>query len=115
MKSIFAKIALVFGLGSTPSSYAATNNAIIVDVRTAQEFSEGHAKGAINIDVLQPDFKDRVSKLNKDNAVKVYCRSGNRSSKAAQIMKSNGFKDVENVGSLNQAIKKFGEDKKEGL
>ncbi len=52
MKSIFGPIALLFGVGSTASSYAVTDNSIIVDVRTAEEFNEGHAKGAINIDVL---------------------------------------------------------------
>ncbi len=108
MKSIFALVALVLVIGSTASSMATNEKVIILDVRTPEEFKEGHAKGAINIDVLNKDFDGNISKLKKDGSYKVYCRSGNRSGKALQIMKANGFKEVENVGSLNQAIERYG-------
>lgn len=77
----------------------------IIDVRTAEEFVDGHVKGALNIDILQADFKDRIKLMDKNTKVKLYCRSGNRSKKAKDLMVAEGFKDVENLGSLQEAIK----------
>jgi rhodanese-related sulfurtransferase len=63
-------------------------------VRTAQEFSEGHLDNALNIDYYASDFQDMVSTLDKEQPVYVYCRSGGRSAKAAEIMKNSGFKVI---------------------
>ncbi len=83
----------------------ASPEVVILDVRTPSEFSSAHLKGAINIDVLNSDFKDQVQKLDKNRTYKLYCRSGNRSGQALQLMRSLGFKNVENHGSLQQAKK----------
>lgn len=107
MKSLLGVLSFIFGAGSVMPVYANTENVIIVDVRTREEFEESHAKGALNIDVLKSDFQSEILNLDKSKVFKVYCRSGNRSGQALRTMKSLGFKDVENLGSLNQAIKKL--------
>ena len=69
----------------------------LVDVRTPEEFEEGHLKGALLIDVSEDDFAESIESLDKEKPVYVYCRSGKRSSKAAGIMKEKGFKQVFNL------------------
>ena len=85
---------------------AFASNEVIIDVRTKSEYEQGHLAGAQWIDVLQPDFEERVSKLNKNTSYKLYCRSGARSGKALSLMKKLGFKTVENLGSLAEAMGK---------
>ena len=60
----------------------------IIDVRTPSEFWEGHIDNAINIDFKSNLFINEISKLDKSKTYLIYCRSGNRSSKAALIMDS---------------------------
>lgn len=67
---------------------------ILLDVRTAGEFGEGHIKDALNIDWYSPDFKEQVAKLDKSKPVFLYCRSGGRSGQAAQMLKGMGFTEV---------------------
>lgn len=71
-----------------------TAGAQVVDVRTPEEFSEGYIKGAVNIDWTGDGFEAKVSKLDKNKPAFVYCRSGKRSSAAANKMRSLGFKEV---------------------
>ncbi len=66
----------------------------LIDVRTYSEFNEGHLKNAKNICVTDDDFEDIVAKLNKDEPVYLYCRSGKRSARAAEILKNLGFKEI---------------------
>lgn len=63
----------------------------LIDVRTIEEFTSGHIKGAINIDVTKSDFKEKVQKLDKNKPVLVYCRKGGRSANAAAILRELGF------------------------
>ena len=108
MKNLISNfLALFFTAGTYNITYADTSNFNIIDVRTADEYSNGHVKDSTNIDFLKPDFKEQILKLDKTKTYKLYCRSGNRSGQAMKIMKSLGFKDVENLGSLNQAAKKL--------
>ncbi len=86
---------------------AEQKNVIILDVRTKEEFQEMHVIGAQNIDWQQPDFKDRIAKLDKNLEYKLYCRSGNRSGQATTLMQSLGFKQLENLGSVSDASKKL--------
>ncbi len=67
------------------------NNAVLLDVRTAEEFKFEKIPGAINMDVLRPDFNAKVAKLDKGKDYFVYCRSGNRSGHACGILASNGL------------------------
>lgn len=72
-------------------------NSIIIDVRTPQEYDEGYLNNAINIDFNNTNFREEISKLDKDKEYLIYCRSGNRSGQALNIMKSMGFKSVTNL------------------
>ncbi len=67
----------------------------LIDVRTAQEYSEGHIPGAMNIDVNAPDFEENIKVLDKKGNVAIYCRSGRRSKMAANKLTAAGFKVVE--------------------
>lgn len=81
---------------------ADTTNVIRLDVRTIDEYEEGHIAGAINIDVLQPGFdKACLARLPKDKTIALYCRSGKRSKKAAGILSKLKYKVVElNTGYM---------------
>jgi rhodanese-related sulfurtransferase len=70
---------------------------IILDVRTASEFKEGHIENAVNIDFYLPQFKDLLNKLDKNKKYLVYCRSGHRSGNAVNIMKDLKFMEVYNM------------------
>ncbi len=85
------------------SVFADSSKFEILDVRTPEEFSESHVVGAKNIDFLNPTFTSNIQNLDKEKIYKLYCRSGNRSGQAEKLMKTLGFKDVENIGSLAQA------------
>lgn len=66
----------------------------VIDVRTPDEFNEGHISGAINIDYLSEEFKTKIKEIDMINPVSIYCRSGGRSAKAAIEMKGLGFKKI---------------------
>ena len=72
-------------------------NVILLDVRTPDEFLEGHLKGAVQIDYRDKDFAEQVSELDTTKTVYVYCRSGNRSAGAQEIMLKQNFKNVINL------------------
>lgn len=63
----------------------------IVDVRTPQEYAQGHLPGAVNLDVSSPDFASRLSALDPSAPYAVYCKSGNRSGVAVAAMTEQGF------------------------
>jgi thioredoxin len=71
-----------------------TSEAFILDVRTPQEFSEGHIENAKNADWYGSSFDAQISKIDKSKPVFVYCLGGGRSSAAASHMRSEGFKEV---------------------
>lgn len=87
------------------SAHAGTS--VVLDVRTKEEFQESHVQEAINIDVQKDSFAKEISKLDKKQAYKLYCRSGRRSGKALEIMKAAGFSHVENLGGLSEAAAKL--------
>lgn len=67
-------------------------NAIIIDARTPRECEEGVIEKAIMIDFLDtPKFKTEIKKLDKNKNYYVYCRSGNRSAKACQLLNKLGI------------------------
>ena len=74
----------------------------IVDVRTPEEFADGHIEGSVNIDVNGDAFRNVVQeKLDKKKTVAVYCRSGRRSKNAAAMLHEMGYKVVELDGGYN--------------
>jgi rhodanese-related sulfurtransferase len=70
---------------------------VVLDVRTAEEFADGHLEGAVVVDFYAPDFADQLAGLDPDVPYLLYCRSGNRSGQAAGLMADLGFVDVANV------------------
>ena len=73
----------------------------LLDVRTAQEYAEGHLDGAVNIDVKQPGFLASAKEvLNTAQPVAIYCRSGRRSANAADMLVAEGFKAVNLKGGI---------------
>ena len=77
-----------------------------LDVRTAEEYAEGHIAKTLNIDVLKNDFESKaVAMLPKNHIIAVNCRSGKRSKNAARILVKNGFKVIELDGGYNDWVK----------
>jgi rhodanese-related sulfurtransferase len=72
-------------------------DAVILDVRTAGEFSKERIQGAVLLDINSPAFKDRIKRFHKDKIYLVYCRSGNRSARACKIMSEFGFERCYNL------------------
>ncbi len=70
---------------------------MILDVRTAGEFSKGFIKGAINVDYWGKGFTDSISVMDKDKLYLVYCTSGVRSGNAMRKMKKTGFHTIYNM------------------
>jgi phage shock protein E len=65
---------------------------VILDVRTVSEYEEGHVEEAINIPVQELD--DRIDEISKNDELLVYCRTGNRSGQAVNILESSGFTKI---------------------
>jgi len=78
----------------TFASAMAEDGVVLLDVRTAQEFAEGHLEGARNIDVQAPDFVQQLQALDNSATYLVYCRTGVRSGVAADQLRAAGFADV---------------------
>jgi phage shock protein E len=74
--------------------------AILIDVRTPEEFNDGHYNGAINFE-LSLMTGGRLPEIPKNCKVEIYCRSGGRAEMAKQVLEQNGFTDVENIGGYN--------------
>lgn len=75
----------------------APEDLVILDVRTPEEFAEGHLEGAVMIDFYREDFASQLADLDPDVPYLLYCRSGNRSGQTAAIMDELGFTDVADV------------------
>lgn len=71
---------------------------LLVDVRTPQEFAEGHIAGSVNIPLQ--DLTARMSEIPKDTNAVIYCRSGNRSGQAMQILANAGYTKIYDLGGV---------------
>ncbi|WP_334124120.1 rhodanese-like domain-containing protein [Empedobacter brevis] len=69
---------------------------ILLDVRTPEEFAEGHVPGAINIDVKNSSFEKEIQKLDPKKNYYIYCKSGVRAKLATEKMQEKGFKNAKN-------------------
>lgn len=78
-------------------SMSEQKNVVLLDVRTPAEVAQGIIEGAIAIDFFANDFQAKISALDKDANYFVYCRSGNRSGQACQVMDQLGFKSLVNL------------------
>lgn len=70
------------------------SNAQLIDVRTPEEFRAGYLANAQNINFYDNDFKEALGNLDKEKPLFLYCRSGNRSGKAAKMAVDMGFQEV---------------------
>lgn len=83
--------------------YQQTEGAVLLDVRTSQEYLAGHIPAAKNVDVARID---QVGALipDKDTPVFVYCKGGMRARKAREAMESMGYTNVKNIGGFDSYI-----------
>jgi len=84
--------------------------AILLDVRTPEEYQEGHIANSKSINFYDKDFADQVKNLDKNTPVYVYCRSGGRSASAMAMLSEQGIREVYN---LEGGIIAWGRAKKE--
>lgn len=73
------------------------NSVILVDVRTPEEFAEGHLENARNINWYDADFANQFEGMDKGETLYVYCKKGGRSARAQQLLDSLGFANVVNL------------------
>ncbi|MGS2738681.1 rhodanese-like domain-containing protein [Sinomicrobium sp. M5D2P17] len=78
----------------------------LVDVRTPEEYGEGHIQGALNLDYSAPDFIGQWKGIDKTTPVYLYCKMGKRSAKASKTLDSLGFKEVYNLKGGYLALEK---------
>ena len=76
-----------------------TADAVLVDVRTPEEYSGGHIPGSNNVPLQQLDKMSAIAE-NKDMQLFVYCRSGTRSRQAAALLRHMGYTNVHNIGGI---------------
>ena len=79
--------------------YQSTSGAVLLDVRTPEEYRSGHIPGSKNIPLQTIDKVGSVAE-NKDTALYVYCQSGARSRQAAGMLKQMGYTNVNNIGGI---------------
>lgn len=98
-------IFLIIYLTRTPHTQSSMNTqssqAVLIDVRTPAEYATGHYPNALNHE-LDLIMTGKYPDVPRDAHIQVYCRSGNRSSIATQILTQAGFTHVENIGAYNQ-------------
>lgn len=122
MKKVFFSLLAVMGLSTTvghaenhivvltPQEFIHQaeddSAAVILDVRTQEEFAEGHLAGAKQLDFLDTTtFEKGMKELCKDNTYYIYCRSGRRSHGACEKMKAQGFKVLDMEGGFLNWVK----------
>ena len=67
---------------------------ILVDVRTAEEYESGHIQDAVNFDFYSESFQKEILSLDKSSSIILYCRTQNSSTKTANYLKENGYKEI---------------------
>ena len=79
--------------------YLKEETAVLLDVRTNEEYADGHIEGSINLPIGETNRAGTVI-TDKDGPIYVYCRSGNRSERAAAYLKGNGYTKVNDIGGI---------------
>ncbi len=103
LRSLALVVLLLTTLSACATQPVSTDGAVVIDVRTAQEFAQGHLEGAVNIDLQSGSFEAEVAELPTEGSYLVYCRSGNRSGQAVRIMQDLGFTTVTDLGAIQNA------------
>ncbi len=99
---------LLASSAATPADRLDVSTATVIDVRTPAEYADGHLDGAVNIDLQSGSFAAEVSALPADASYIVYCRSGNRSAQAVEVMRQAGFTRVVDAGGIAAAAERTG-------
>ena len=100
----FGAIALLSSCGNNQEAVTMDySTAIIIDVRATDEFAAGHLDGAVNYNVEDGTLEQALPSLDPNANYVVYCRSGRRSAIAVDLMKENGFTQIADLGSLEDA------------
>ena len=86
---------ILFGINSISDEF------IVIDVRTLEEFESGHIEDSSNIE--WQEISSIADSINKDQKIYLYCRSGRRSQNATDILADLGYKDVTNLGGIKDA------------
>tara|TARA_Y100001954_G_scaffold57838_1_gene62464 strand:+ start:130 stop:444 length:315 start_codon:yes stop_codon:yes gene_type:complete len=86
---------ILFGINSVSDEF------IVIDVRTLEEFESGHIEDSSNIE--WQEISSITDNINKDQKIYLYCRSGRRSQNATNILIDLGYKDVTNLGGIKDA------------
>ena len=123
---VLMTVALLFaaaacGGGDEPSAVAdvgvtgvagevAPDDVIVIDVRTPEEYAQGHLVGAVNHNVEDGSLEAALADLDPAADYIVYCRSGRRSAIAADLMAAEGFGSVTDLGPVEQAAAVTGLD-----
>lgn len=113
MKTVLYVLCAVFliavhGCYSDTPKVTMENNAVLLDVRTSEEYKAGYLAGAILVPLAGLDEEITVKVPDKSTPVYIYCRSGRRSGIAVEKLKAKGYTAVYNLGGLNDAGEKLG-------
>ena len=92
---IFYTFLILFGV------YAITDDFIVIDVRTPEEYSAGHIEESSNVE--WKIISSIIDEVKKDQKIYLYCRSGRRSQNATDILTDLGYEDVTNLGGIKDA------------
>ena len=78
----------------------------LIDVRTKSEYESGFIESGLNIDFFSDTFESDILSLNKNSKIILYCRTNNRSTKTANLLNKNGFKDISVIeGGITDWVK----------
>ena len=78
----------------------------LIDVRTKSEYESGFIESGLNIDFFSDNFESDILSLNKNSKIILYCRTNNRSTKTANLLKKNGFNDISVIeGGITDWVK----------
>ena len=114
LKFLVAAVAAVFVATSLagcaePEQVVVEDYAMVIDVRTPDEFNGGHLEGAERIGIADRDFVERIDALDRSADYYIYCRSGNRAGQAIDAMRDLGFTgELVNGGSVGNATAQTG-------
>ena len=78
----------------------------LIDVRTSEEYESGHIQNALNFDFYSESFQKDILKLEKNSQIILYCRTQNRSTKTADFLKENGYREIKVIqGGITSWVK----------
>ena len=79
---------------------------ILVDVRTIEEYESGHIQDAIHFDFYSELFQKEILSIDKSSSIVLYCRTQNRSTKTANFLKENGYREINVIeGGITSWVK----------